>query len=229
MSVEVNSAEDSISKQQTHAEELISSLPLVRYLRSCPSTTESGFDTGYKEFRLHSNKRPDTFSRHLVAGSLFGEQKLPIYPRLFMQKDPKPRIVALFYIGSHLCGHPGYVHGGLPFVLFDDIFALCAGMGFNSGVAMTANMNINFRKPCLPESLCIIRAEVVKQQGRKAWVEGSIRSFDQFSTGDMSALAMAKDAGLSTEELNAALVAEATSVFVEPKFADSMISLLGTH
>ncbi|KID85457.1 thioesterase family protein [Metarhizium guizhouense ARSEF 977] len=191
--------------------------------------TESSPGTNYKEFRLHSNKNPDTFARHLVAGSLFGNQKLPIYPRLFMQRAPVPRIIAACYVGDHLCGHPGYVHGGLPFVLFDDIFALCAGMGFESGVAMTANMNINFRKPFLPERLCIIRAEVVRQQGRKAWVEGSVRSLDVFTAKDMEKVSMAKNAGISAEEADATLVAEATSVFVEPKFAHSMVSLLGNH
>ncbi|KJK83595.1 hypothetical protein H634G_01724 [Metarhizium anisopliae BRIP 53293] len=181
--------------------------------------TESSPSTEYKEFRLHSNKNPDTFARHLVAGSLFGNQKLPIYPRLFMQKTPVPRIIAACYVSDRLCGHPGYVHGGLSFVLFDDIFALCAGMGFESGVAMTANMSINFRKPLLPERLCIIRAEVVRQQGRKAWVEGSVRSLDVFTARDMEKVSVANNSGISAEEANATLVAEATSVFVEPKFA----------
>lgn len=216
---DVKAEQSHSSEQQHYAEELISSLPLIRHLRASSFMTESSPGTNYEEFRLHSNKNPDTFARHLVAGSLFGNQKLPIYPRLFIQRTPVPRIIAACYIGDHLCGHPGYVHGGLPFVLFDDIFALCAGMGFESGVAMTANMNINFRKPFLPERLCIIRAEVVRQQGRKAWVEGSVRSLDVFTAKDMEKVSMANNSGISAEEANATVVAETTSVFVEPKFA----------
>lgn len=212
--------EDVAYGQRQHIQDLISSLPLVRYLRSLASTIEANSYDDLREFRLHSNKNPDTCSRHLVAGSLFGKDKLPIHPRLFMQKFPTPRIVAVFYVGSHLCGHPGYVHGGLPFVLFDDIFALCAGMGFESGVAMTANMNLNFRKPCLPDRICIIHAEVVKHEGRKAWVEGSIRSLDPFTVQDMQSLELPTSADRSIEVDNSTLTAEASAMFVEPKFAE---------
>ncbi|KAL6885685.1 HotDog domain-containing protein, partial [Trichoderma evansii] len=205
-------------------------LPLVKYLHSLSSLTENNTDSEIRELRLHSNKNPSTLTRHFVAGSLFGENKLPTYPRLFVQRFPTPRIIAALYIGSHLCGHPGFVHGGLPFVLFDDIFALCAGIGFKSGVAMTANMNIDFRKPCLPDRVYIIRAEVVKQEGRKAEVEGSMRRFEPFAMEDMEKLDMAKDYySLSTEELNATLVAETKALFIEPKFANSMPSLLKDH
>lgn len=37
---------------------------------------------------------------------------------------------------------------------------------------MTANLNVDFRKPALPERLYILRAETVELEGRKAWVEG---------------------------------------------------------
>jgi acyl-coenzyme A thioesterase PaaI-like protein len=217
-----NASDGAVSEQQNHIEQLISSLPLVRYLRSSSSSLPSKGETHpaqFKEFALHSNKSRDTFSKHLVAGSLFGKNKLPVYPRLFIREEPTPRVIAAVYIGSHVCGHPGYVHGGLPFLLFDDIFAFSAGMAFTSGVAMTANMNINFRRPCPPDRLYIIRAEVVRREGRKAWLEGEMRSLEPFSVEEMQSRDVAADFDVGAEEASATLVAEASSVFVEPKFA----------
>ncbi|KAH8900314.1 hypothetical protein GQ53DRAFT_836230 [Thozetella sp. PMI_491] len=213
----------SLHEQQQHIEDLISSLPLVRYLRSHAPTPESESKLlVYSEFRLHSNMSPMASSAHLVSGSLFGEDKLPAYPRLFVQKEPVCRMISVCYIGTKLCGHPGYVHGGVLFSLFDDIFARCAAVVFPSSVGMTANLNINFRKPSLPDRLYVVRAEVERGEGRKLWVTGSIRCLGPFTASVMATREPSKSADLSTEENEADLVAEATSLFVEPKFANSM-------
>ncbi|KAJ3554804.1 hypothetical protein NPX13_g10514 [Xylaria arbuscula] len=154
----------------------ISSLPLIRYLRSQVTAGMPASDqTNFKEFHLHSNMKPSDFAAHLVSGSLYGQTKLPIYPRLFIQAQPVCRVIAVCYIGSHLCGHPGYVHGGALFALFDDIFARCAAMVVPSGVGMTANLNIDFRKPSIPNRIYVLRARVIKHEGRKVWVNGSVR------------------------------------------------------
>lgn len=209
-------------------ETLISSLPLIRYLRSSALTAESASTSAsvplYREFRLHSNMPPKSLSAHMVGGSLFAPDKLPVYPRLFIQTQPTCSIIAVFYIGRHLCGHPGYVHGGVLFSLFDDIFARCSALILPNGIGMTANMNINFRKPSLPDRVYILRAEVASHEGRKSFVNGSIRSLAPFTADDLMQLEATSDGDLSIQEQEADLVAEASSLFIEPKFAD--VSLL---
>lgn len=86
--------------------------------------------------------------------------------------DRASSVVSVFHIGQDLCGHPGFVHGGLLTVLFDEVFARCASAVLPSGLGMTANLNVDFRKPALPDRMYVLRTKTVKVEGRKAWVEG---------------------------------------------------------
>jgi acyl-coenzyme A thioesterase PaaI-like protein len=70
---------------------------------------------------------------------------------------------------------------------------------------MTANLNVDFRKPALPERVYVLKAETVKVEGRKAWVEGVM---------------MMMPAKKTASEDEAVLVAEARALFIEPKFAE---------
>lgn len=92
-------------------------------------------------------------------------------------------------------------------------------MEFPSGVAMTANMSVDFRKPCIPDRVYIMRTEVVKRDGRKAWVAGSIRCLGDLAGEHLSTADTASTDDLSIEEESGDLVAEAKALFIEPKFA----------
>ncbi|KAE8378085.1 HotDog domain-containing protein [Aspergillus bertholletiae] len=223
-----------VVQPQLQADHLISSLPLIRYLRLNGKKPQGPVESPmYEEVRPYRTLHPATQASHLVAGSFFTAGKLPSDPYFFIQssRDSQEgdlqdhRVIAACYVGPDLCGHAGYVHGGLPFLLFDDVFACCAGRLFESGVAMTANMNIDFRKPAIPNRVYVYRAEVVKAEGRKAWVTGQMRCINPFTIDEMNARPPATSGGLSTEEEESVLVAEATALFVEPKFGKSMESL----
>ncbi|GKZ39439.1 hypothetical protein AbraIFM66950_000319 [Aspergillus brasiliensis] len=197
------------------AEHLITTHPLVQSLRSNPL---------YKESRPHLHMKPSHRPNHFVAGTLSGANKVTVPPYMFtsiVNKKPtqannedkkkearRARLISVFHIGPQLCGHPGYVHGGLLSVMFDEAFARCVSDSFASGLGMTANLNVDFRKPALPDRVYVLKAETVKVEGRKAWVEGEMRSMP----------AEGEDGGET-------VVAEARALFVEPKFAESMVPL----
>ena len=202
--------------RQYHIENMISSLPLIRYLRS-PDCVKPPAPV-YHESRPYRSMHPSAGSTHLVIGSLLSSSKLPVDPYFFVRTHETHRVIATCYIGAHLCGHPGYVHGGLAFLLFDDVFARCASLVFGSGVGMTANMNIDFRKPSIPDRVYIYRAEIKRTEGRKAWIVGQMRCLNQFTADEMMQRELATSDGLSIEEEESELVAEATALFVEPKF-----------
>lgn len=88
---------------------------------------------------------------------------------------------------------------------------------------MTANLNVDFRKPALPDRMYVLRAETTKVEGRKAWVEGKMvclpLALPLGSHGIVSDVSLLEESG---EE--AVMVAEARALFIEPKFAD--VSLL---
>lgn len=71
---------------------------------------------------------PAAGSTHLVIDFL-SSSKLPIDPYFFVRTHETHRVIATCYIGANLCSHPGYVHGGLAFLVFDDVFARCVKIG----------------------------------------------------------------------------------------------------
>jgi acyl-coenzyme A thioesterase PaaI-like protein len=177
---------------------------------------------------------------HFVGGSLSGPGKLVFQPYMWTSSAPgfqqetksnpgkstsNSSVTSIFHIGRDLCGHPGFVHGGLLTVLFDEVFARCVSASFPSGLGMTANLNVDFRKPALPDRLYILHAETVKVEGRRACVEGRMTSLPlplalPLDFGGM----IPNAAGMLTEESEGAvMVAECRALFVEPKFADVSI------
>ncbi|PYH93050.1 thioesterase family protein [Aspergillus ellipticus CBS 707.79] len=195
-------------------EVLISALPLVQSLRQNPSQ--------YRESRPHLSMTPSLRPSHFVAGTLAGPEKVSVAPYMFTsivnnstptkgeeEARPRAQVISVFHIGEQMCGHPGYVHGGLLSVMFDEAFARCVSDSFPSGLGMTANLNVDFRKPAIPDRVYVMKAETVKVEGRKAWVEGVMKS-------------MPSDAVAGEKET---VVAEARALFVEPKFAESMVPL----
>ncbi|KAJ5226120.1 hypothetical protein N7468_007345 [Penicillium chermesinum] len=209
-------------------ETLISRMPLVQSLRSPQSA--------YKESIPHLAIPPAIRQHHLVGGSLAGLGKLALAPYMWTSSTcaSEPRapdasshpkassVVSVFHIGRDLCGHPGFVHGGLLSVLFDEVFARCVSAAFPSGLGMTANLNVDFRKPALPDRLYVLRAETTKVEGRKAWVAGKMICLP-LPVG--SEAREVSDVGLLEEDSpGAVMVAEGKALFVEPKFAS--VSLL---
>jgi acyl-coenzyme A thioesterase PaaI-like protein len=130
-------------------------------------------------------------------------------------------VVSVFHIGQNLCGHPGFVHGGLLTVLFDEVFARCVSAAFPSGLGMTANLNVDFRKPALPDRMYVLRTKTTKVEGRKAWVEGQMTYLPLALPLSADSHSIVSDASLLREDSEGAvMVAEAKALFIEPKFAD---------
>ncbi|KAL4929073.1 PaaI family thioesterase [Aspergillus undulatus] len=191
----------------------IASHPLLARLRSDPTLRET---------RPHLSMPSHLQPSHLVAGTLSRENGLTSAPYMFLSRPStynqsqndttsttphKSTSTTLFHTGTHLTGHPGYIHGGFLSIMFDEVFAHTVSQAFRSGTGMTANLNVDFRKPALPNRVFVLETETTSVEGRKAWVEGKMR--------------MLPAEGASGQE--GIVVAEARALFVEPKFAESMV------
>lgn len=215
--------------EPANIETLISQIPLVQSLRAAHKT--------YKETRPHLAIPPPIRQHHFVGGSLSGSGKLAFQPYMWTsstsasQQETNPKsgksasksnVTSIFHIGRDLCGHPGFVHGGLLTVLFDEVFARCVSASFPSGLGMTANLNVDFRKPALPDRLYVLRVETVKVEGRKAWVGGRMIYLPLPLAIPLDFGGIVPDAveALTEESEGAVMVAEGRALFVEPKFAD---------
>ncbi|KAL5051942.1 hypothetical protein BDW71DRAFT_2667 [Aspergillus fruticulosus] len=236
------------SPSPQYIEDLISSLPLTRYLRSSTQSTANQNPSPetpdrYTEFRPLRTMRPSARSTHLVATALISPTRLSIDPIYFLRRFPttpqsQPQktaeIIATAYLSTHLTGHAGYIHGGLLGILFDDAFARLAAEIFPSGIGMTANLSLDFRAPAVPGRVYVWRVGVGKvEKKRKVWVHGGMRCLDEFGVeemwgtdvGDGIARDDGEGCGLSLEEKEGVLVAEAKGLFVEPRGAKGMVPL----
>lgn len=174
-------------------EDTINNHPLVAELRANPKLTES---------RPHM-KMPVSYRSHtLTGGALAGEGKMVVPPYVWLEDGGKS-IVCISYVGEDLCGHPGIVHGGFLATMLDEGLARCCFGALPHNIAVTANLNVDYRKPTPAGSFLVLRATTTKVDGRKAWVKGHMEQL--------------ADPGETPEVLT-----EATGLFISPKYAAMM-------
>jgi len=148
---------------------------------------------------------PETLrARMLTAGALSGPNKIVVPPYVFSERGGKS-MVSLMYLGSDVCGHQGIIHGGLLATLLDEGFARCCFPAMPNKVGVTANLNIDYRAPAMADNYFALRAETVRVEGRKAWVEGRIET-------------------LPEDGKDPIVLVEAKALFIEPKQAAVSLS-----
>ncbi|KAL1924415.1 uncharacterized protein VTP21DRAFT_7450 [Calcarisporiella thermophila] len=109
----------------------------------------------------------------LIIHSLRGKDKIALPPLTFRSRDGT-EAVTIVHLGEAVCGHKGIVHGGLLATLLDEAFAHVAIPNLPGKTGFTANMNINYRRPCFAGRFVIIRSKLTQLEGRKAYAEASI-------------------------------------------------------
>ncbi|KAL7560464.1 hypothetical protein ACA910_020507 [Epithemia clementina (nom. ined.)] len=107
--------------------------------------------------------------------------------------DRIPLVVAVVRLGHKLDGHVGIVHGGIIALLVDDVLGF-AYEAIPIPTAMTANLNLNFRRPLLQNTQFLIQVYLIELVGRKLVFSFRVTSPD-----------------------NKDLYCEGTSVFVVPR------------
>lgn len=179
-------------------EDQLNAHPYVQSLRADPA---------FAEHRPHLKVPPAWRAHNLTGGTLMGPGKVPIPPLGFINANGETKeFIQISFVGQDLCGHPGIVHGGFLATMLDEGLARSAFEVLPSRVGLTANLNVNYRAPCKADQFVVLRAEVTKAEGRKAWVDGRIETLPE---GD----------GKPVE------LANATALYIEPKQA--AVGLLG--
>lgn len=121
-------------------------------------------------------------------------------PPLAFCDDVNGKLVSLAFLGEDLCGHAGIIHGGMLATLMDESMGRCGLAALPNRMGFTARLTVDFRKPVKAGSYILIKAEVVKTEGRKAWVKGRIE-------------------GLEDGKKEGDVLVEAEALFIEPKNA----------
>ncbi|XP_045402951.1 acyl-coenzyme A thioesterase THEM4 isoform X2 [Lemur catta] len=91
--------------------------------------------------------------------------------------DVEKRTVCLFQGGPYLEGMPGFLHGGAIATIIDTTLGVSAAIA--GGTVMTANLNINFKRPIPLCSVVVINTQLDKVEGRKFFVSGNVQSADE--------------------------------------------------
>ncbi|KAL4948079.1 HotDog domain-containing protein [Aspergillus filifer] len=169
------------------------------YIHNHPLTLSLREDPEYAESRPYLKIPEKIRARSLTAGTLSNPDGIVVPPVVFNNKTTNT-LVSIFYLGPNVSGHPGIVHGGFLATLLDEGMGRCAFPVLPSKVGVTANLNVDYRRPAMAESYFVMRAQVVKHEGRKAWVEARIET-------------------LPEEGQEPQVLVEAKSLFIEPKVA----------
>ena len=169
-----------------------------QYINNHPLSQKLRADPAWIESRPHMRQPPEMRKHSLTSGTLLGRGKIPVPPLAFIREGEE--IVSITYLGTELCGHVGMVHGGMLGTMLDEGLARCCFAKLPNKIGVTASLNINYRAPVKAGSFVVLKAKTKKVEGRKAWVEGRIET-------------------LGEGEEPGQLLAEATALFIEPKYA----------
>jgi acyl-coenzyme A thioesterase PaaI-like protein len=59
-----------------------------------------------------------------------------------------------------------------------DVADAQALMNINSHIGVTANLNINYRSPCMADQFVVVRTQLEHKKGRKVQVSGYMETLD---------------------------------------------------
>lgn len=114
----------------------------------------------------------DFYDRSFVVGEPHSERLRIRY--YFRSQDG--RLFATIETGRKAQGPPGCVHGGASAAIMDD--AMGVMIWLNHHAVLTANLNVNYKKPFVLEQPAVLEAWIEKVQGRKVFAAAEIRSGD---------------------------------------------------
>lgn len=143
------------------------------HLMSHPFVTSLFGDPQFNVSRPHLRDPLPIRSSNLTAGTLLGIDRITVPPLAFSKSDGS-RYVSVIHLGSALCGHPGFIHGGMLATLMDEGLAGCCFPTLPKKSGVTVSLKLEYKKPCKAEGYVVIRAETTKVEGRKAWVKGTL-------------------------------------------------------
>ena len=100
---------------------------------------------------------------------------------IMLQRNKIEVAVADIHVGDKLSGHDGFIHGGVISLLFDEALAwgydAIASIGYIP-LIVTANLNIDYRRPIPVRSDIFVRIYHERNEGRKHYMSACMESHD---------------------------------------------------
>jgi acyl-coenzyme A thioesterase PaaI-like protein len=145
-------------------------LPIVRSLSEDPE---------WRHHDAYSSVPPSSREHRLTTGPLAGARALGGFQRIFYN-DGTGEFISVVWLGGAITGWPGVVHGGVTATLMDESLGRCAIKQFPGKSGVTANLELNYRKPIITNSFYVIRAMPLKEDSSdsKQWASGRLETLD---------------------------------------------------
>eukprot|EP00554_Chaetoceros_debilis_P003747 CAMPEP_0194088020 /NCGR_PEP_ID=MMETSP0149-20130528/27512_1 /TAXON_ID=122233 /ORGANISM="Chaetoceros debilis, Strain MM31A-1" /LENGTH=236 /DNA_ID=CAMNT_0038771577 /DNA_START=453 /DNA_END=1163 /DNA_ORIENTATION=+ len=155
--------------------------PTTYYYEKMEHPTRSQAESHAIFGTLRGNKLIERYNHYRKVSTVENSHSIPL-------SSMEEIMVADIRIGKGLNGHTGIVHGGIISLLLDDSLgwgcnAMALRMGKSFGdddfpLAVTANLNINYRAPLPEETDSVIRVYYDKAEGRKIFLNARMESYD---------------------------------------------------
>ncbi|XP_066270557.1 acyl-coenzyme A thioesterase THEM4-like [Branchiostoma lanceolatum] len=120
-----------------------------------------------------------TGERRLYSRNISEQGKGFEYAIFLNKKEQRATCVCQF--GPYLQGPPGHVHGGALATMLDAVIGTCVHDALE-GFWLTANLNINYKKPVPLGSTALFHAKVDRQDDRKGYLSAYVTSADGQTT-----------------------------------------------
>lgn len=174
------------------------------HIMTCELAKDLRFTGEFKESRPHQKYPKEIKQHNLTASTLATKDTVPVPPLYFMKKDGS-EMYAIYYVGTHVSGHPGVVHGGFLATMLDEGLATCAFASLPNHVGVTAQLDITYKRPTAASQYLVLKATTTQAEGRKVWTNGFIQNLDEFTRSKTGAVATN--------------LVEAKALFIEPRHA----------
>ena len=172
-----------------------------------PTEPPSVEDACFVALRPFANIPEDRLEHNLTGSTLRGRDGFAITPLVFSKTAKGAKMLggrvgdgfAIVHLGRDLSGFQGVVHGGMIATILDEALARTAMHALPHNIGVTARLDINYRRPVRTNEFVVIETMIVEAAGRKVIVKAELRDIDSHT-----------------------VLAEADSVFVEPRMAKYM-------
>lgn len=164
-----------LSKEDLHHTNILKQASLA-----LPLVTKMAKDPEWESWDAYESLPKNRVEHRLTTGPLGGIRGIG-HQRVFHNKTTGEYVV-LVWLGKALAGWPGVVHGGCIATVLDECLGRAALAGFEGGSGVTAQLDIEYKKPVVSGEWWIVRTRVEdpehKDRRRKAWVTGTLEDLE---------------------------------------------------
>ena len=90
-------------------------------------------------------------------------------------------------------GYPGYLHGGITCALLDEAMGWAAYHLSSGALAVTARVQIKFRRPLLIGEPLTVTASITRRSTRHLWTEATVKRKDGKPAAEATAIMVVSD------------------------------------